>query len=195
MPPAGLAKIIRFPNANKPVQGLPDPVLSQERRSDKTPTIVSIGGQSRIDRKFADILRQKENIAWALAAGKRTLSIVVELPVAEALDPLMVFADLTVEIAGREKLFTGCDVLDVRIWERSERFKDREELRDCRTCIEIVIQPSAAYALNWDEGFEHSLPAVRQVKVLTGDQPAVVLYNLFHDEATTFRTGSKVPTR
>ena len=196
MPFSGQAKIIVFPGSKGPVSGSLNPVVhSQEKSSAKRSTIVPIGGQSRIDRKFADILRQKENIAWVLVAGERTLSVVVELPGADALDPLMVFDDLKVAIAGREMMPAGCDVLDVKIWERSERFKDREELRNCRTCIEIVARFSTAYALNWNEGIEHSLPAVRQVEVLTGDQPLVVLYNHFHDEATTFRTGSKVPAR
>jgi hypothetical protein len=192
MSPKGLAKIIVFPGSKEPISGSLNPVHSQEKRFASTPTIVPIGGQSRIDRKFADTLRQAENFAWVLAAGERNLSIVVELPDIEALDPLMVFADLKVEIAGREKLFIDCDVLDVKIWERFERFKDREGSTDCRTCIEIMVRPSTAYALNWNEGVEHSLPAVRQVKVLAGDRPSVVLYNCFHDKKMTLRTGSKV---
>ena len=180
MSPAGLAKIIIFPGAQKPVPGSPNPVLSQEKRPAKTTSIVMIGGQSRMDRKMAEILRQKENTTSVLNAGKHIISVVVELSSKEDLDPLMVFADLTVEIVGREKLSTGCDVLDVKIWERSERFKDREELRDCRTCIEIVVRPGTASALNWNEGTEHSMPTVWKAMVFAGDRPPVCLVNQFH---------------
>jgi hypothetical protein len=179
MSPARQAKIISFPGAQKPVQGLPDFVPYKEDRAARTPPIVKIDGQPRADRALMKVLLKTGITVSALNADHQIISVIVELPARGQPDPLIIFADLSIEIAGEEELFTKCEVVDIEVWERF---------------VEILIKPSPAYVLNWNEGTDHSLPAVCWVKAYN-NYGNVLLFNQFHSEGVILRTGSRTPAR
>ena len=180
MTPSGLAKVLVFPGVIAPVQGSPKSVLSKENPVAKASTVTSIDGQARVDRCFADTLGWKTNVVSVLKAGEGMISVIVETPLAHKIDPIIAMACPTVEICGREKLFTKCSVVDVKV-------------RD--GYLELLIEPSAAYILNWIEGAEHALLAVWMVKVHVGDRPAIELINQFNEIGEPLRRNSERSSR
>jgi hypothetical protein len=180
MMPSGLAKVLVFPGLRAPVQEPPKPALFKENAEAKTPPIVRIDGQARVDRLFAETLRRPGNSVSVLNAREQTISVIVELAPGAKADPIIASACPAVEICGREKLFTRCYVLDIKV---------------CDGYVELLIKPSSAYILNWSKGKECSLPAVWLVKLLIGDRPAINLYNQFHENGKPLRSNSESVSR
>jgi hypothetical protein len=188
MTPTGLANVLVFPGVSAPVQGSPRSAHCKENVAVKMPTIVAIDGQARVDRCFAEVLKRKDiavsvhKVKMAKATVEKTaISVIVELPSGSVIDPIISSACPTVEIAGREKIFARCEVVDIKV---------------CDGYVEMLIKPRSAYRdLNWSLGKEGSLSAVWVVKVLVGDRPAINLYNQFHETGKPLRGNSESASR
>ena len=162
-----------------PIQGLCGSDLSPELSQEGRAPVVPIIGARDADRRLMRVLKRTGTTVSVLRPDEesRVVSVVCEYPFDSRPDLLAEFAQPTVEIVGAEQLLTKCHFSRIVV---KPRF------------LEIMIEPSNAYLLDWNEGIGHVLPAVWLVVLYTEDE-MLRLENRYHDASRRLRLGSIVP--